>query len=642
MKLGFKYIEVDTGDIERLKIGAGNWAFQANITNFQKAFLADNIPVKDDRSILLSYKYISEGLLLALSRRLGSGDRGPERSNETLWIFIPKEIKISPEETGDIVAAAQQVLVERKALRDEVSFERFAPEVLTKEYPTSPFPAFRTGNMTGTDFAVLEINGNQNVYAIICAGYQNEYAKYGFIVVNQSGGSVTDAPKINPAGIKYPIWVRLPKEWPQNLHTTDKISVLIDNAPIAPEGGFYEPGMHSMTISRAGFVPFQIFVEVKAGNPEFRYPPLLNEVSWLKKIDTNKLSFSRPDGSKVATGLTLSSPDAYNAKGQPSNSFRYGDIICVPEKNLQDFSLLVTDNRFNPITQTVDLTRMPLNIVITPKVVSRGTDKNGRAYPDGNRAESGRNDYAGGFNSDNYKSLNAKLEREIKKKNKKIAALWFSVGVLIGAVIVFLVLFLVKAKADQKDTNSIEQFSEQSIQSDTEGHSSNQDLQQNETTDANSPQAIEAAVAYLDNPGNGTGNSVTWDKAEMDKYPALNGLFEDLNNFNLQALVDNWKPKLQQSQKFQYIAASAEKNLKNHWNPRQGIHNPTYNKDGDYMINVQNYAFWLDKDQSSQPSATQGAPAVPKTTSTPETAPKTEKPKTPSSPNRSSNTMEDF
>ena len=51
---------------------------------------------------------------------------------------------------------------------------------------------------------------------------------------------------------------------------------------------------------------------------------------------------------------------------------------------------------------------------------------------------------------------------------------------------------------------------------------------------------------------------------------------------------------------------SANKTVKNHWEPKQGQHYPTFNKPGDEQINLTNYINWLDQDQTPKTSTAVG------------------------------------
>jgi len=117
-----------------------------------------------------------------------------------------------------------------------------------------------------------------------------------------------------------------------------------------------------------------------------------------------------------------------------------------------------------------------------------------------------------------------------------------------------------------------------------------------EDSDDNS---LSEAIKYLDE------NDV-WSKSEMEKYYELKGLFDDMNAFDFSKILNYWRQKLNTSQGFSKVCISAEKTYNNKWNPKQDIHNPTYNKPGDERINLTNYINWLDQDQTKHSSGNEG------------------------------------
>lgn len=61
---------------------------------------------------------------------------------------------------------------------------------------------------------------------------------------------------------------------------------------------------------------------------------------------------------------------------------------------------------------------------------------------------------------------------------------------------------------------------------------------------AAAPATVSAeAIAYLD-------NNTKWAKAEMEKFPELTGLYDDLNNLNYDRIINHWGPKLTASNVF--------------------------------------------------------------------------------------------
>ncbi len=97
------------------------------------------------------------------------------------------------------------------------------------------------------------------------------------------------------------------------------------------------------------------------------------------------------------------------------------------------------------------------------------------------------------------------------------------------------------------------------------------------------------AVAYLD------ANKV-WRLDDMEKIPDLRGLFDDLNNFRLEQIVDVWGDRLAGSENFARVVKAARKSLARKVDPRRDPdeHNPAYNRAGDTAISWLGYTYWID------------------------------------------------
>ncbi len=96
------------------------------------------------------------------------------------------------------------------------------------------------------------------------------------------------------------------------------------------------------------------------------------------------------------------------------------------------------------------------------------------------------------------------------------------------------------------------------------------------------------ALKYLD-------ENKVWEKAQLEKFAELHGLFDDLNNMNMDALVNTWGPKLKSSKTFSDNIVKAathaiEKKVDLHRKDRGN----TYNKEGDEKINWLIFTYWID------------------------------------------------
>ena len=142
---------------------------------------------------------------------------------------------------------------------------------------------------------------------------------------------------------------------------------------------------------------------------------------------------------------------------------------------------------------------------------------------------------------------------------------------------------------------------EQPTEATTTGETDEQGSQvtENDSASATKPYTLEDALKYLD-------EKEVWIKSEMEQYPDLQGLFEDMNTFNLSRLLNEWQSKLSSSKRFKKVCESAKKTYTKGWIPKQGSHNPTWNQPNDERINLENYINWLDRDQTPPATNTGG------------------------------------
>ena len=101
----------------------------------------------------------------------------------------------------------------------------------------------------------------------------------------------------------------------------------------------------------------------------------------------------------------------------------------------------------------------------------------------------------------------------------------------------------------------------------------------------------ERAIAYLNS------NNI-WCSDSIAKYPSLTGLFEALNDYKFDELVNKWSIELQDVPNFGSVVQAANIAISGKWNPRQNPHAPLYNKDNDNLISLKTYTNWISKDQT--------------------------------------------
>lgn len=97
-----------------------------------------------------------------------------------------------------------------------------------------------------------------------------------------------------------------------------------------------------------------------------------------------------------------------------------------------------------------------------------------------------------------------------------------------------------------------------------------------------------AALAYLD-------STKKWDRTEMERYPLLRGLWDDINTYNFKAIHDNWSKKLASSSNFKSVIAAAKQSVNKKVKlDRKAAHTPQYNKADDTVIGIVGWTYYVD------------------------------------------------
>ncbi len=104
--------------------------------------------------------------------------------------------------------------------------------------------------------------------------------------------------------------------------------------------------------------------------------------------------------------------------------------------------------------------------------------------------------------------------------------------------------------------------------------------------------SLDAAINYLD-------SHKSWNRDSMERYDDLKGLFDAMNDFRLNAVIDEYS-HLNKSTSYSFLVEVATKNISNGWDPKTGTHNPQYNQVGDKEISYTNYINWIDKDRNKE------------------------------------------
>lgn len=106
------------------------------------------------------------------------------------------------------------------------------------------------------------------------------------------------------------------------------------------------------------------------------------------------------------------------------------------------------------------------------------------------------------------------------------------------------------------------------------------------------PADDKAAAEFLD----GKSTQGWWSQTDLEKYPQLKGLYNDLNNFNFDALINTWPKKLPSSEWIATIATHATDARRKKLDPKTSNHNPVYTQNG--KIHRREYINWINRSQN--------------------------------------------
>jgi hypothetical protein len=98
------------------------------------------------------------------------------------------------------------------------------------------------------------------------------------------------------------------------------------------------------------------------------------------------------------------------------------------------------------------------------------------------------------------------------------------------------------------------------------------------------------AIHYLD-------RNTIWDRDSLEANPMTKGLYDDLNQFNFNSLVEDWSNELSDSHKFSDVVDRASKAL--NWKYEMG--KASYNRSGDCRINVEKYKSYISVNHKQLP-----------------------------------------
>ncbi len=589
-KIGIAIKITSAGSGQPIAINGGDWAKRViDVRDILK-----HIPsmVSDHSKIIVFVSFTEDACLLTVARTVS----GRSWDNVAGWIHIPSNLIITGQEVNSVISKVKK-LISATELPDDAELKAlFGKEYETKSISARYEASKKDGKFAKRDtviYSLEELLGENR--------YQSYYSEYNAIFLTSDIDAVIDAEDVSSKKLSALITL-IP---PTTREIQDKlgrfVTLQLSSRQVFNDAILLNKGQTiTLLAERDGYEPISFMVTAETDGQVCVLPKAV----WRKKISTANFDVKSESSKDLNDRVKISVNDV--------------DITTRPyvfsEDECENAYVVITANGYDTFKSKVRLLgNNRLSIVLDRKIEEFRKKihlKNGStgeisiAGKGINRYESPIKGYIENDGYLEYMPGNVWLQRLIG----------FGVAVALWLIVLFIGWWNSVEFQTSPDFPWIEAVSKEAKRTTIETQSQNAiDNRQNvENTDniivdQTSPIDHRAAINYLDSHD-------VWEKSELEKYPDLQGLFDDLNNMETYELGYTWKEKLKESSNFNKVAKVAKKNFDKGWNPKQGPHNPTFNTSPeDYKINLTNYTNWLDRDQTPKTST---KPQTPPTTTT--------------------------
>lgn len=603
MKLGLK--------IEITSQGAGNAAKSYNSTpaldkyaSASRSFIKEVFPAREDlrlkgldplasldesaRSVVFLRFLGPDGYLICVFQSRPENSGRPY-DGAAAWIHVPSSVMLTGIETEKLIEEVNASMLEDRGINYQRLDALFSKEYAQKNVHSALSTIGSNGKTSGiryygigTDYQLSELLG-KNIA-------QQVYGEYKAVFLLRKNDGIA----VNAREITKP------------LTQTCTIKAL---PPIAGYNAFFESGMpfdkdlecpanSLLTIvwKKAGYQDVQKQVVIREGNS--------NEIAQLLginnvdiKVAIKKQIFNVVGGGRSVPQYRISIDGAY-----------LDDILYIQEEKLaRGVKVEVAADGFLTYGKELKLAVDTPRVDIKLKEQSFMYEFSIPMYVDGEQIDDGVisvelnrrlekcpiEGYS--FVSEHIHEGEGRINR-LERAGMKDAFKHFAYGFLtcigvILAVILYNVVDNIKFKTEWPFVEFVKNSPTSSTnQTNTEESNAN-DNEDGAQADSVDYFSEKQAISYLNS------NNI-WNKDSIAKYPSLSGLFEAFNEYKFDEIVNSWASKLQDVPSFTKVVHAAEKAKSAPWNPRQGDHNPFYNKGNDPKISLDNYSNWISKDQT--------------------------------------------
>lgn len=515
-KLGFAIKIANEGVKTIIECNRGQWSSKVvDIREYLNLFTG--LQGTDNAVTFMSFD--ESGCFLTLLRAIPG--RGGNFSSG--WIYIPNEIEIPTESIENTYRFVANLLSESDLTEQKNHIEDFfAQEYKQKEIRIKYTPSKYNGK-----FGFRYFGGDYTYREILEYGYQSCYSEYQAIflleesgVVEIANGQTSNFDNLMSIPLKKQCILKAPshKEL-ESLGRDVKIKSQNGTEFTSPKVVYKGDTVH-YTLNREGFESIDlpslvIQDEIQTLSIDTGYRD-----KWQKKITKDMFNVENNERKPIENYQVKINNRAVTPNG-----------ILMTEKDCYNAKVEISAAGFETEEATINL----LNMSKTPFQLKRKTQKieydvkmsNGKI---GKMTLSSQNLPKNKWPRKSYPLKWHYLDKSEVKPSPVVyifIVAAFIIGAALGGVIVWLWLTI----KNPSDASS---------------------AQEKPTTEAQQPNPKEEMTAkeYLSNNG-------TWKKSEMEKYPELKGLFDDLNSFNRNEIIQKWKP-CQLGEKMEEVVKLAE------------------------------------------------------------------------------------
>jgi hypothetical protein len=572
---------------------------------------ADWCPVVDDeRALWMKYavngecialKLVRGGVVIPVVKILGGGR--PD-NNVATWIYVPTQIIISGSELLSVIEEIRRLYQSGTKSVNEDSFTK--NPILGKDYDSKRIPTTMRESV-GNKLAYRTTGGDWSINEILGRPFQNYYSDYKFVLLfNQFPTDVDGIEDLSNKEIEDLVTVLPPSEGSlKGLFGDAQITIKLDNGsftqPISRKRGTI---LH-FTADRLGFIQRKFIGQVEDDEQEAQYSLSDKGTGWRKIISEQDFIVKDSATNKQIHGSKI---HILNPEWDNKNK-------TLPEKTLKSVKLKIEANGYDTKEGTFDLSNGSLEVTIAPrketaeytyqtkdgrtlKISITGVGATSSSPLDGYRSK-GKELYYDTpiqiYHQRDYGGQDYKKGSDHHQHYHKFAWKEFVYGILVALLVwgCYGLYQWLEPTTSYSSSNATYQ---------TEGNSSISN--QNASVES----SLDQAIHYLD-------TNDKWQRDSLIKYSELDGLFEDLNQYNFDGLLKR-EDNLKNSNKFKELINVVKAHQSDSFSG-------SYCKDEDFEISINRY---IDKirqhtnvDKSSDGVASQTAKKAEAKTANPKT-----------------------